>query len=344
MILITRDLSRHMSHGSSIFSTGGGLPFELQQKLFSKLFLKYKKLPLISLDELKDTDYICTAYAVGSGGNTHADLSKALKIGMDSLRSYTRKTYKAIFAGETNIDVLAFQTASQLNLPVLDADATGGRAVPEIQFDNFAIAGKSTLPLIAVTPNYDVVIISQTQQLSRVDSIIRGLLTHSKKGLIAIVDHSVSVKDAKDVLTRDIFKRAIQLGRFIDQNKHKKNIALLIVDAIDGKLLINGKITDITLVNEAGFLTGYYSVTDNNNNTLKVFVKNENLLCWKNNKLIVIPPDYIITLDLKTLRGAHNSELKKNQEVVVAWKKATPFWNKKQARKLFHPKFFGFTV
>lgn len=333
-----------MIHGSSIFSTGGGLPFEIQKKLFHKLFLTNPKMPLISIDELQDNDFICKAYAVGSGGNANVDLSVALKKGMQVLQSYTHKKFKAISAGETNIDVLVFQAALHLGLPVMDADATGGRAVPEIQIDNFPLFGKSTLPLVAVTPHHDIIIVKETSDLSRVEAIIRNLLAPGEKGLITVLDHCAQVKDAKKILTHGIFERAIKLGKFIEENKNNKEVINLIVEKIEGKVIIGGTVKATHLKNNAGFLEGNYIIRDENKNSAKVFVKNENLLCLKNEKVVCGSPDFIITLDKKTLRGIHNSTISIGQDVLVIYKKAQGIWNTQKGRALFDPKQFGFGV
>lgn len=335
---------KNMLVGSLIYSTGGGIEYEVQKKLFKQLFSKYKKLPLITINELDDNDCLCTAYSVGSAGNTNVDLSKALKIGIEKLQYYTKKEFKAIFAGETNIDILAFQTALQLQLPVLDADATGGRAVPELQFDNFAVVKKSTLPLVAVLPNFKTILISKIKNLSKVDKIIQSLLLKHKQGLIVVLDHYIQVKEAKKILTLGIFERAIELGEFISKNSNHKNFERKMIKYLQGKIIIKGKVTKINIKNEDGFLNGYYHIIDRKNNLVKIFVKNENLICWKNNKMIVVPPDFIITLNAKTFHGIHNSSLKLNQEVIVIKKRASKFWNTKNARKLFNPKYFGFPI
>src|SRR3989344_18018 len=147
---IAENVAKDIIAGASIFSTGGGFEYHAQLKKLPEIFAKNHGIELLSVDELSDTDYICTAYGVGSASNTDVDLSRALAKGFEVMKSITKKNFKGIFAGETNIEALVFQTSRSVGLPVIDADCTGGRAVPEIRFDNLFVAGKNIVPLVAV--------------------------------------------------------------------------------------------------------------------------------------------------------------------------------------------------
>ncbi len=331
--------------GSSIYSTGGGIEYSTQKKLFKKLLHKQNKPQLVSIDELADDDYVCTAYAVGSAGNTNYDLSESLQIGMKTLENYTGEKFRALFGGETNADILAFQTASSMHLPVLDADSNGGRAVPEIQHDNFIITGKSITPLVAVTPDKRVAILTQSPDGLGIEKFVRSMSSTIDKGLIAVLDHPIKVKDAKKVLTLGIFSRSIQLGDYILSNKKTEKMIQEIPQKVPGQVLIQGFISKLEVKHDVhgGFLTGYYYVQNTNGDTVKVFIKNENLIAWKNDQLLMTAPDAIIAVDTKTFVGVHNSKLYQGQEVIIIGKKAPEMWRSAVGKKLFSPKHFGFS-
>lgn len=341
---ITLSIAQKMILGSSIYSTGGGYAKSVQEKQFKKLFKTYTSLPLLSIDELDDTDYICTAYAVGSAADTNYDLSYAFQIGLQELEKQIGKPIKGIFAGETNIDILAFQTAAKMRLPVIDADCTGGRAVPEIQFDNFALFDKTILPLVAVTPAGDVTILTYSKSFQTIETFVRNLAIVSQKGLVAVLDHPIQVKNAKKMLTLGIFKRAIQLGNYIKQNTKTKNLFKNMIEILDGKILIRGYIDSINLSDNGGFITGFYTVKDTSNTIAKVFVKNENIICWIHDKEVVNPPDSILSFDPQKKEGIHNSSLRKGQEIILISKKATLQWRGEKGKQIFHPKKFDILV
>lgn len=345
-ITLTKQIVDCLIKGSSIYSTGGGLEHKVQKKIFKKVLKSKNTSSLINRDELNTEDYICAVYALGSAGNTDFDLSQQFKIGIKVLGDYFKNKFSAIFAGETNIDAFVFQVASNIGLPVLDADCTGGRAVPEIRFDNFAIFKKNPLPLVAVTPDEKVVILDKSSGFLAIEKSIRKLLATSGPGLIAVLDHAIQVKDAKNLLTEGIFRRAIKTGKFIEQNRMvKKNIDNFLA-FIDAKKILQGKIIKNNIRNDpkTGFIEGYYFVEDKEGNRLKIYVKNENLICWLNDKVFLTPPDSILCIDPLSLTGIHNSRLEEGQSVVVAGRKAPKMWRSSKAKALFHPKKLGFNT
>lgn len=338
---INQQLANYMILGSSFYATGGGYEYEFQKKLFQRLFKQKVSLTIVSMDELRNEDYLCTTYCVGSAANTHIDLSSALKIGIATLEKHTGKEFKAIFPGETNVDIVAFQAASQIGLPVLDADSTGGRAVPEIKHDNFIIKRKETTPVVAVTPQKEVIILTKAPNADSVEKIVR---TISQKGLTVILDHVIKVKEAKNILTSGILTRSITLGAFIEKANDRKRLIDRVIEQIEGRELIRGIITNIEFKENNGFLEGFYTVKDTHHNSLKIYIKNENLICWLNEQLIVTPPDLLITIDTQILRGIHNSKLYVGQKVSVVGKAATRLWRSSRGQKLFHPRQFGFDI
>ncbi len=333
-----------MIRGSSIYSTGGGFAYSGQKRMFNNLFKKVNSIKLISIDELKDNDYICTAYAVGSAGNTDIDLSPALRQGLQVLQNFTGIKPKAIFAGETNIDIIASQSAVALNLPILDADSNGGRAVPEIQMDNFVIYDKPITPVVVVTLDGDVAILQQTKNPYNIENFVRSIAGNSKIGMVAVLDHLIQVKLAKKILTHGIFSRSLKLGQLIQENYNNQDLLEKIIREINGQLLIKGKVFKSTLKSnlKEGFLNGDYFIKDRKGNVVKVYAKNENIICWKNNRVFATSPDRILTIDTKTFLGIHNSQLKEDEEVAVIVAKASEMWRSKKALELFEPRHFGF--
>jgi uncharacterized protein len=339
MFQITKSNYKLLTLGASIYSTGGGFEMSNQNKIFAKLFEIHDSLNVVGIDELSDDDFVCTSYGVGSASDTDVDLSKQLKLGLQTLEAFTNKKYTAIFEGETNIECLAFQISSQLGLPVLDADATGGRAVPEIQFDNFYLADFDLLPLVAVTQDSEVAILTKSPNGQTVEKFVRNMNVRSG-GSVAVFDHSVSVANAKQSLTLGVIQRSLNLGKFVMESQNINQI----INYLDGNVLIQGFVTKIEMTNDPleGFLHGYYYVTSNTGDILRVFVKNENLMAWKNEVLIASCPDFIITIDNNNLLGVHNSKVFIGQSTTIIATKATQMWRSQKAVDLFSPKTLGF--
>lgn len=343
-IILDKEIIGQMILGSSIYSTGGGFEYSVQKKLFEKLIRGKKKLVLIDINELSNDDWICTAYGVGSAGNTDYDLSNAFNQGIKTLEKYINKNIKAVFAGETNIDVLAFQTASGINLPVLDADSNGGRAVPEIQFDNFTIFNKPIVPVVTITLEGEISLLLKTKNSAEIEKYVRSIASNSKSGVVAVIDHSIQVKEAKNILTTNIFKRSIKMGKLIHENKNNLNLEAKIIKETNGEKIINGTVTKIEIKDSKknGFLEGFYYIKDTQNRIARVYIKNENILCWLDGKVVVSPPNPILAVNLKTFIGVHNSKIKIGDNILLIATKATKLWSSEKGKKLFNPQHFGF--
>jgi len=338
-IIIDKNTAKKMVAGASVFSTGGGFEYSAQMKKITKLFKNDNTLSLLSLDELKDDDYICTAYGVGSASNTNVDLSTALKKGLETMKQITNKEFVGIFAGETNIEALVFETAITSGLPVIDADCTGGRAVPEIQFDNLFVVNKSILPLVAVTQKGDTAILRDSGDPEFIEKFVRTIATISKDS-VAVIDHPMSVRDAKKYLTQDIFKRSLEVGEIIMSRQKDKFDS--IIKATNAIKLGEGIISKVALTDLDGFLEGTIQVKESSGNIYKFYVKNEILVCLKNGEVVATAPDIIALLDSRTGLGIHNSKIDTGTQVAILGVPASPLWRTKGGVDRFNPKSCGY--
>ncbi|MDD4990045.1 MAG: DUF917 domain-containing protein [Candidatus Pacebacteria bacterium] len=337
--VISKQIAQDIILGSSVYSTGGGLEYNGQIEKINKLFKGEAEIKIAKAEDFNDNDYVCTAYGVGSSANTDFDFSSALQNGFSVMQEITKRKFVGIFAGETNIEALMFETAKVANLPLFDADCTGGRAVPEINFDNLFMAQKSILPLVAITANGEVIILKEAKNAGFIEELVRSLCSLSKSP-VAVLDHPISVKEAKKHLTLGVFERSQKLGELIKKSETADEGLKKIIFFTNAKNIFEGEINKIELKDKDGFLSGFYEVK-NSSNICKIYVKNESLVCLVNNKVVLTCPDLIAVIDKKTARGVHNSKIKKGQEVVVLGVKATKLWRTKKALETFNPKVLG---
>ena len=218
---ITKAIAEDMLVGASIYSTGGGIEYNEQKAAIRDI--SRKGIVLISIDELGRNDYICTTYGIAPASAKSTDTSLRLKMGLEMFELATKKRFKAIFPGETGIESLILNAASQTGLPLLDADGTGGRSVPEITFDNFFVMGKSILPAVVLTSDSDVNILDGIKEPKRIEKRVRELAIASKYGEAIVFDHHVKVGSAKKLLTLGTLSRSIDTGRFIRNIRKKRN-------------------------------------------------------------------------------------------------------------------------
>jgi DUF917 family protein len=338
--IITEQIARDIIAGASIFATGGGFEYQAQLNKLPSILNKDQELEILSVEELSDEQFICTAYGVGSAANTEVDLSGALAKGFEVMEEITGRKFAGIFAGETNIEALVFQTALAAGLPIVDADCTGGRAVPEIQFDNLFVAGKSILPLVAVSLNGDVAILRETKDPIFIEKFVRSIAVTTGNS-VAVIDHPMSMRDAKRYLTLGIFERSRKVGKIINNTKINQNEKLaLIIKESRGVPLLTGAVTEVNVTSDKGFLEGSV-IIEGEGRRAEVVIKNESLVLVIDEKTILTMPDFITLIDMQTGLGLHNSKITVGQSVIIMGIKASALWRKKAGIKRFSPQAMG---
>jgi len=166
--------------GSSWFGTGGGLTLAEQRAQAARLT---GPVHLVTPADLDPAALVCCAYGVGPAGSGTAGIIEAFQRAMEILPGVTGGApIAAIFPAEANIAGAVFELAGELNLPVLDGDTTGGRAVPEIRIDNFVLHGRTVTPLVAVSSRGEEIIIVEPRTSRVVEIIERDGSARSARG------------------------------------------------------------------------------------------------------------------------------------------------------------------
>jgi uncharacterized protein len=335
MIKITKDNYKYLTFGASVYSTGGGIPLGIHNKMFEDLFTKIDSIDLIEIEKLNDKDFIATSYGVGSSVDTDFDMKPLLEIGLQKLQEITCRKFVGIFPGETNVEFLAFYTAASLGLPVVDADPTGGRAVPELFLDNFNLDNITTLPLVIIDKNLNTKIITKFESFGKIEEDVRDIVVASA-GSVICFDHSISVQNAKKTLSLGVLTRSFLLGKMICKSKNMRKV----LEFMSATEICAGKVVKIEFNDKVKgeFLEGHYCIENDKNEIFKIYVKNENLVVIKNDLVIASCPDSIIGLDSKTFEGIHNSEIKIGKKILLVSLFATKKWKTKKAINLFSPK------
>lgn len=84
---------------------------------------------------------------------------------------------------------------------------------------------------------------------------------------------------------------------------------------------------------------GMYADTD-----LKIWLKNENHMCWKNGEVFVTSPDMIQIIDTKTSQPYTNSVIEVGMEVSVSAMKARDIFRTPRGLLAFSPRAFNFDM
>jgi DUF917 family protein len=93
-----------------------------------------------------------------------------------------------------------------------------------------------------------------------------------------------------------------------------------------------------------GFLYGkvtYEGVESWRGHKLKIWIKNENIVAWKDGKVVVTSPDLICVVD-EAGHAITNAELEEGTKVTAIGVRAPEVWLTQKGLELFGPKNFGF--
>ncbi len=343
---------KNLITGATILGTGGGGdPKEGLKTLLDDL-KNGRKLSLASTSDLNPESLVVCAYFCGSipppGENSRSQklnldqgILKALKI----LERRMRKEVSAVIPTEIGggNTAVAFHLASILKVPVLDGDQVG-RAAPELNQSTYIIHGVKATPSVITDLFGNIVIVEDYVDVSSYESIARNLAI-AFGGSAFIIDSPVTVAEADRIAVKNTVSRAIDLGKVInDARKHRKNVLDVVVRFLDGFKIFRGFIKSHSLKVDRGFLTGYIEiegVEEWKGQCFKIWVKNENIVGWRNGKVVVMAPDLICMVD-ENCNGVTNSEIKIGMKVAIIGVKAPDIWRTPKGIELFGPRHFGF--
>ncbi len=317
--------------GATALATGGGCLYEQKKSTLVKVGIT--AVSVLEASDIRASDLLCTVYAVGSTSIQESSMEKRLRIGCREVEKKLGSPLTAFFVGELGAEHLALMASAILGVGILDADGTGGRAVPEIMQDQFALVGRKTTPAIVVKADGNVIIFEDLEPQT-LERNIREI-TLRTNSLVLVFDHFMRGGDVQ-ILSCGNLKRSMQIGEIL---RHRDRVALLShgftfvdearMDAIKIQPSPDFFRADVTLSGRKG--------------TYHLLIKNENLVLLRNGEPIITCPHLIMLLD-EEARPVHNARIQEaiGTTLTIASVKALPNWQTKQANELFSPKRFGF--
>lgn len=344
--------------GCSFLGTGGGGSFAHGlQRVYDDLDagLTFR---LMSPQEMQDDDYAAATYGVGSTApptdeqkQRYAKLphiqDRPTTAAFRLLQRYMQKNFVATIAGEIGPGntIAAMSAAAHIGIAQLDAD-TVGRAAPEIDQNAVLAAGLPITPAAGVTQYGDEMILSHVATTSREEDLFRAASIVSMG--IGVADTPLPGREAKrkGVLVQGSISHAEGVGRsYRAAIETKQDVIQAVLQAGQGYLLFEGKITGFQWKDQGGYLVGDVDISGSGKyqgSVFKIAYKNENLVSWRDGKFSVTCPD-LITMVLKdSVKAISNPDFEKGQEVIVIGFPSPPNWRTPRGLELFGPRRFGF--
>jgi len=349
-ILTEKDVE-HLIVGAAILGTGGGGDPEKGLEMLKKDFKEGRKLAIVSLDEVPDDalivcPYFCGSIAPSKKKRKPVVFKDPMAVAFEKMEKHMGKKAFAPVAVELGgiNTAIPLHVASLMNLPLLDGDYLG-RAAPELLHSSANIFGISLLPCVAVSEGGDIVIVERYADLNEYEAIVRSLSVVAG-GFVAVIDTPIDGKVAKKVVIKDTVSKCITVGKTVKEaNATGRDPIAELVKCLNGVLLFKGVVKNYEWEDREGFLYGeatYEGVEKWRGHELNIWIKNENIIAWRDGKVIATAPDLICVVNEKGY-AITNAELKEGMKAVVIGAKAPEVWLTPKGIELFGPKHFGFS-
>ncbi|MEM2381679.1 MAG: DUF917 domain-containing protein [Candidatus Nezhaarchaeales archaeon] len=330
--------------GATFLGSGGGGSPENGLKLVEEIAKATKEIKLASPDEVADNEYVAMIAGMGA--------PKALKekgfgpealhafYGLEKLYSMIGVKFRYIMPGETGgfNSITPIYVAAVRNLMVVDADGTGGRAVPELGTTLYNLYGLPVSPFVVADKVGNIVVGwladpldgHTAEELARHVTVAFGMLS----GLGTWV---VTGWHIKNFLEPRVLTKSLDVGKALREAKEKgKDPVKAVTDVVKGYELFRGRVEKVELRTIAGFDFGRVTlegVRDYAGRKFYVDFKNENMIAWKKlGEAAAMVPDMICWVTLQG-EALTNADIKEGMELAAIGIPASEKWRR-------HPKAF----
>ena len=258
--------------------------------------------------------------------------------------------YVAYLAGEIgpNIYRLAINGARD-RIPVVDADMTGLRAVPELSFSTFNAKGLPAMPLVITTIWGDMLVYERAISWQRIEDITRAIARVSMGFNSTMM--SADGKMVKEATVHGTYSKTIDVGRAIQEARESGDDPVnKIVEVTDGYRIFEGEFLARTTEGRFAFTWGngwIKGTGDYEGKLFRFWFKNENMISWIDGKPYVTCPDPFTVVDSETGDGLSNFRADMwtpGRRVSVVGVRAVDLWRTERGLRIFNPGHFGFDI
>lgn len=341
--------------GATILGCGGGGDPATAEGLVEEAFQKGREFSLMDPNQMREDDWVCILSYFG-GGIEPKEKSlveglpqvwkSPIEIAVKELASYLGIEFQAylpseIGAGNTIIPMLV---ASIEGKPILDGDAAGGRAKPEMVISTTYLLGIPVTPLAIATLFGDSMLLKESINEERIERICR-YLARASGGRIAVARCPTQGRNILPAVHRHSVSLALRAGHTIRMEKDNPVEALC--EVLRGSIRFRGVVESFSREEKDGFMWGEIILKGKVNfdgEYYKVWFKNENLIGWRNGRIDITCPEAIAIVDSHKATGLYNwgNHFYEGREVSVIGIPAAGIWKTEKGLEIFGPRHFGF--
>lgn len=361
-ILKTKQDAEDFVRGCTFYGTGGGgLPERGLESLLSEME-QGKEVGWIDVNELPDDALTVCPFLMGSiAPHTPEVLEEMKSFGLTTplydhkntlakaimeLSLYTGKKIDAVvpieLGGANTPSALAAGVVN--GIPTVDGDYTG-RAIPEIPQTTPYLFDKTLWPISSVDAWGNVSIIKDVINYAMAERIGK-LISTAAYGLTGDAGFLMPACEMKKVVIPGTLTECYNVGKLIREAREQgEDPVRVVVDDLKGWILVRGKVTGKEWEDRVGYYWGMHTITGEGEyagDVLKIWFKNENHICWKNDEVIVTSPDIIIVVNADNGEPIANPSLSIGDRVAVIGLQARPVFRSEKGINILGPRAFGF--
>jgi uncharacterized protein len=335
--------------GSAVLGTGGGGDPYLGKLATKQAIRKNGPIKLVTADELPDDTMVVSPFGIGSPVPflERICLTKELEYAYAAMTKFLGKPVGAIISAEIGgmNSVIPLAVASELGLPVIDADFMG-RAFPEIQLVTATLYGHAVAPLAMADPHGNVVVIDSidnhfAERFARPTAVEMGAIAGG-------VGFPLTIKDIKEAAVLGTVTFAEQIGKAIhDAQRNHTDPVRAVTDTTKGHLVFQGRIVDVSRKTERGWALGETIIEGQDEyagRRVTVRFQNEHLVVIENDEIIVSVPDLIAILDSERGDPITTESLRYGFRVSVIGMPSDEKWRTPAGIELAGPRHFGYDI
>jgi len=344
--------------GSCIQSTRNCDPSEPIAEIKAAL-ADSKVFRTIAVKDIPDDGLVVAVQGIGGGGPWQYVIDRTTEQGLETIED-PRQSVLELFSDYAGQDVsalvrseaagatgTALLLSAQMGIPTLDGGITG-RAVPEVQQSIPWINGIASVPTAVITPWGDQIIIKHAIDEYRVEDISRAIAVASGGDATITMTPMSGAQLERGVLDGNLSEAELY-GRTVREAVESGSDPIdALVTVSGGYKLFEGVVSKTEDKGDRGFNwveAEFEGAGDYEGQTYKVFVKNENIVTWKNGEIDATSPDYIYNLDPETGQstlGVGYGGYVLGEKVVFVGVAAPAPWRSEKGIELIGPRHFGF--
>ncbi len=335
-----------ISIGSTILGTGGGGDPYIG-KLMAKQALGDKHIVMVDPMEVPDAALIVPIAAFGAP----VILLEKLFSGFEAERVYDmmekhfgQEVYATMPAEAGGLNCLIpFTVAAKKGIPIIDADGMG-RAFPQLQMVTFTLFG---IPASPITQCDDK---GNEAQYNTIDNkwgeVLLGSTVIPMGGSCVIGCYPMTGKQLKQAAVHGAISKAKRIGEsLVNGKKLKLNPLNALLKAAQGRLIFQGKVSDIIIRTEGRWNKGECHLDGLNyfkGKKMQLDFQNEFLVATIEGQLVACVPDLIAILDIENAEPITAETIQYGYRVSVIAMPCDMKWRTSEGLKLAGPQAFGY--